>query len=186
MVLQVNEVLVKHGLNTWVIVYAKDEGGHLSTMTTTLIFLYHVRYYGWQHHLWEHVGGMPCLSVANSYRWLQSLCSFNLYFYQGSTIHFVENYHMDRKKWEGTTKVAHGMYGFWCAPREAQDSYESHVCFLSHFVSRNFGIQTHNCLMLWKATLIGPSRPCAKSTSLGYRSNCCKYFGSRGSTMCVE
>ncbi len=29
------------------------------------LLLYHVRYWGWQHHLWGHGGGMPCLSVAN-------------------------------------------------------------------------------------------------------------------------
>jgi hypothetical protein len=49
---------------------------------------------------------------------------------------------------------------------EAQDSCENQACFSNHFVSKDFGIQTHNCLMLRKATIIGPSRPCAKSTSL--------------------
>jgi hypothetical protein len=39
MVLQVNEVLAKHGLNVRVIAYVKDEGGNLSTMTTTLTFV---------------------------------------------------------------------------------------------------------------------------------------------------
>ncbi len=34
--LQVNEVLTKHGFNAQVITYVKDEGGNLSTMTTTL------------------------------------------------------------------------------------------------------------------------------------------------------
>jgi hypothetical protein len=36
MALQVNDVLAKHGFITWVIAYVKDEGGNLSTMTTTL------------------------------------------------------------------------------------------------------------------------------------------------------
>jgi len=40
--------------------------------------------------------------------------------------------------------------------------------------------------MLWKAIIIGPSRLCAKSTSLGYSSNCCRYLWSYGSRMCVE
>jgi hypothetical protein len=78
------------------------------------------------------------------------------------------------------------MYGLWCAPMETQDSCENQVCLLNHFVSINFGIQTHNCLMLWKAIVIGPSRSCAKSTSLGYSSNYCGYLWSYGSTMCVQ
>ncbi len=41
------------------------------------------------------------------------------------------------------------------------------VCFLNHFVSKYFRIQAHHCLVLWKATIIDTSRPCAKSTSLG-------------------
>jgi hypothetical protein len=32
MALQVNEILVKHGFNAWVIAYVKDEGNNLSTM----------------------------------------------------------------------------------------------------------------------------------------------------------
>jgi hypothetical protein len=36
MVLQVNEVLAKHGLNAWVIACVKDEGGNLSTITQAL------------------------------------------------------------------------------------------------------------------------------------------------------
>jgi hypothetical protein len=78
------------------------------------------------------------------------------------------------------------MYRFWCAPTEVQDSCENQVCFSNHFVSRFFGIQTLNCFMLWKATIIGPSRPCAKSTSLNYSSNCCEYLGFRGSTKCAK
>jgi hypothetical protein len=39
MVLQVNEVLAKHGLNVRVIAYVKDERGNLSTMTITLTFV---------------------------------------------------------------------------------------------------------------------------------------------------
>ncbi len=31
-------------------------------------------------------------------------------------IHFVENYHMDQKKWEGVAKMAQNMYDYWCAP----------------------------------------------------------------------
>jgi hypothetical protein len=93
---------------------------------------------------------------------------------------------MDQKEWEGMTKVAQGMYRFQCAPTEAKDSFENQVCFSNNFVSRDFGIQTHNCFMLWKATIIGPSRPCAKSTSVGYSSNYCEYLGFCGSTMCVE
>jgi hypothetical protein len=31
-------------------------------------------------------------------------------------IHFVENYHMDKKKWEGVAKLAQNMYGYWSAP----------------------------------------------------------------------
>jgi hypothetical protein len=72
------------------------------------------------------------------------------------------------------TKVAQGMYGFWCAPTKTQDSYENQICFSSHFVPKDFEIQTRNCLMLWKATSIGP---CAKSTSLGYNSNCVDTLG---------
>jgi hypothetical protein len=34
--------------------------------------------------------------------------------------------------------------------------------------------------------MISTLRPCAKSTSLGNSPNCCKCFGSDGSTMCVE
>jgi hypothetical protein len=34
--LQVNEVFAKHGLNVQVIIYVKEEGGDLSTMTTIL------------------------------------------------------------------------------------------------------------------------------------------------------
>ncbi len=84
------------------------------------------------------------------------------------------------------TRVAQGMYRFRCAPMEAQDSCENQACFSNHFVSKDFGIQTHNCLMLRKATIIGPSRPCAKSISLGYSSYCFEYLGFCGSTMCVE
>jgi hypothetical protein len=36
MVLQVNEVLAKHGLNAWVIAYVKGERGNLSTITQAL------------------------------------------------------------------------------------------------------------------------------------------------------
>ncbi len=31
-------------------------------------------------------------------------------------IHFVENYHMDQKKWEWVAKMAQNMYGYWSVP----------------------------------------------------------------------
>ncbi len=71
-------------------------------------------------------------------------------------------------------------------PEKAQDLNQNQVYFQSHFVSKDFEIQTHYCIMLWMTTIIRISRPCAKSTSLGYSPSCYKYFGSHGSTMCVE
>jgi hypothetical protein len=56
------------------------------------------------------------------------------------------------------TRMAKGMYRFRCAPMETQDSYENQICLLSHFVPKDFEIQTHNYFMLWKATSIGLSR----------------------------
>jgi hypothetical protein len=82
--------------------------------------------------------------------------------------------------------MAQNMFIEWCAPKKAQDLSQNYVCMQSHFVSRDFGIQAHYCLMLWTITVIGTSRPCAKSTSLDYSPSCCKYFESFGSTMCVE
>jgi hypothetical protein len=58
MALQVNEMLAKHGLNAWVIAYVKDKGSNISTTTIILTFLFHVKCWGWQHHLWGYVGGM--------------------------------------------------------------------------------------------------------------------------------
>jgi len=69
---------------------------------------------------------------------------------------------------------------------EAQNSNQNLICFLSCFVPKNSRIQTHHCLLLWKSTIIGNSRPCAKSTTLGYGPNCYKYFGFHGPTLGVE
>ncbi len=40
--------------------------------------------------------------------------------------------------------------------------------------------------MLKTTIIIGTSKSCAKSASLGYIPSCCKYFGFHGSTLCVE
>jgi hypothetical protein len=71
-------------------------------------------------------------------------------------------------------------------PMEAQDFSQNLTCFLNCFVPKNFGIQTHHSFLLWKSTIIGTSRPCTKSTSLGYGPNCYKYFGCHGPTLGVE
>jgi hypothetical protein len=39
MALQVNDVLVKHMLNVYVVAYVKDEGNNFSTMTFALTFI---------------------------------------------------------------------------------------------------------------------------------------------------
>jgi hypothetical protein len=71
------------------------------------------------------------------------------------------------KKKEGVTRMAQG---HWHAPTKVQAFSEDLIFFSSHFVPKDFGIQTHHCLLLWKAKIIGISRLCAKSTSLGYNS----------------
>jgi len=45
-VLQVNEVFAKHGFNAQVIIYVKEEGGDLSTMTTILTSIVSCRVLG--------------------------------------------------------------------------------------------------------------------------------------------
>jgi hypothetical protein len=39
MAIQVNDVFAKHGLNTHVLAYVKDEGNNLATMTSTITFV---------------------------------------------------------------------------------------------------------------------------------------------------
>jgi uncharacterized membrane protein (DUF2068 family) len=57
MVLQINEVLVKHGLNAHVIAFVKDEGGNFSTMTQVLASIVSCEKLGlWHIHLWIHFG----------------------------------------------------------------------------------------------------------------------------------
>jgi hypothetical protein len=66
MVLQVNEVLVKHAFNAHVIAYVKDEGGNFSTMTQALASIVSCgKLRVWHIHLWIHFGGMLCLKVVN-------------------------------------------------------------------------------------------------------------------------
>ncbi len=66
MVLQVNEVLVKHGLNARVIAFVKDVGGNFSTMTQVLASIVSCEKLGVRHiHLWIHFGGMLCVKLVN-------------------------------------------------------------------------------------------------------------------------
>jgi hypothetical protein len=65
MALQVNEVLAKPGLNAWVIVYVKNKGGNLSTMTQALTSIVSCERLCLHNHLWSHIGGMLCLNVVN-------------------------------------------------------------------------------------------------------------------------
>jgi hypothetical protein len=46
MAIQVNDVLAKHGLNTHVLAYVKDEGNNLATMTSTLTFVVFCEVFG--------------------------------------------------------------------------------------------------------------------------------------------
>jgi hypothetical protein len=72
-----------------------------------------------------------------------------------------------------------------CA-KKVQDSNLNYIFFQSHFVLKGFRIQTQYYYMLLTTTIPDTSRSCAKSTSLGHSPSCCRYFGSCGSTMCVE
>jgi hypothetical protein len=65
MVLQVNEVLAKHGLNAWVIACVKNKGGNLSSMTQALTSVVSCEGLGLHNHLWSHIEGMLCLNVVN-------------------------------------------------------------------------------------------------------------------------
>jgi hypothetical protein len=59
-------------------------------------------------------------------------------------------------------------------------------CLKSHPIPRVFYIKTCNCSLLWKATIVDPTRLCAKSSNLGNILGCCQYPIPCGSTMCVE
>jgi len=51
---------------------------------------------------------------------------------------------------------------------------------------KTFEFKNIIAFFFWKSTIIGTSRPCAKSTSLGYGPNCYKYFWFHGPTLGVE
>jgi hypothetical protein len=55
---------------------------------------------------------------------------------------------MNQKKWAGVARMAQGKYGYWNDPMEAQGSSQNLIYFLNCFVPKNFGIQTHHCILL--------------------------------------
>jgi hypothetical protein len=98
MVLQVNEVLVKHGLNAHVIAFIKDEGGNFSTMTQALASIVSCEKLG----VWHiHFGGMLCLKdcqyAIHDSKVCASLTSVSIK--EAQSI-LQKNYYLDPKKWE--------------------------------------------------------------------------------------
>ncbi len=69
---------------------------------------------------------------------------------------------MDQKEWEGMTRVAPSMYGFGVPPRKLKTPLKTRFAFQVILFQETLEFK----FMLWKATIIGLSRSCAKSTSL--------------------
>jgi hypothetical protein len=113
-------------------------------------------------------GGVLCLSVANMthiiLKFVLALTSISI----KETQFILQNIFTWTKKKEGMTRMAQG---YWHAPTKVQTPNKDLIFFSNNFVPKDSGIQAHHCLLLWKATIIGISRLCAKSTSLGYNSN---------------
>jgi hypothetical protein len=59
-------------------------------------------------------------------------------------------------------------------------------CFKNHPISRDFWIETCFCSLLWKTTIVDPTRLYAKSSNLDNSLGCCQYPIPCGSTMFVE
>jgi hypothetical protein len=80
------------------------------------------------------------------------------------------------------TTMAQGMQTCKGAFMQIEDFCKDLLCFKNHLLLGEFWVQ--GCT-LWKATIVGYARPCAKSSSLG-SSLGCWYPKSHGLTMCVK
>jgi hypothetical protein len=82
------------------------------------------------------------------------------------------------------TRGARNIFEYQCVPIKAQIIVKTRFAFQIILFQKT--LEFKHTIALWKITITSTLRPCVKSTSLGNSPNCCKYFESDGSTMCVE
>jgi len=70
------------------------------------------------------------------------------------------------------TIVSQGMQTCKGAFMQIEDFCKDLLFLNNHLLLGDFWVQECNCSSLWKATIIGNARPCAKSSSLGSSLGC--------------
>jgi hypothetical protein len=92
--------------------------------------------------------------------------------------------HEQNKLEKGNKNGIRHVWVLACPHGSSRPYWRFNLLQASHFVLREFGIQVYHCFLLWKATIIGTSKLCAKFTSLGYNSNCCGYWIMWSNNVC--